>query len=498
MIYVANRVDGDRILFEFYKPKGAIANPSTYSPSRRRKYYTCMPRSTLPKLPKEMNASPSSQNSQSNASSARRRPRVFWLLSGDETIASSRIQGYLIHQHLLERGVDSRLLLAPPFWLKELPWKSSEEIALTELCGTDIVVLQKLRGEAAQSLARALRKSGSITVYIDCDYRPENKVAFECDVVVCPSETLANFYRENGASEVMCVCDPAEFWSEPEEISKRYTNNSSQDKLKLCWVGNKTNWLTLEPLQALLREPEFADFQLVTVSNHPDADVVWSLETVRQVLDECDIGVVPTVGGFKQAVKSSNRIVQCMAIGLPVIAGRIPSYEETMRHGETGLFADTPEEWRDALRILRDSNKRRELSTNAYKEVRQKFSLDSIVTDWLRVFEDLDARPKNTPPLTESPITEEKEKLLTAQLLTRAQLGFAEEARRQQNSQLAWNCLKLARKNAEHYPTLKKETLGATMKTARWSTLNTLTKSAPIRFPLRIVRAIARRVKRKS
>jgi hypothetical protein len=236
---------------------------------------------------------------------------------------------------------------------------------------------------------RFLRGTGACTVYVQSDYDPANAVPFLCDAVVCSSEYLANFYRTHGAANVSYIPDPAEFWRKPDEGT---ATRPVERNLALCWIGHPGNWETLAPIRQILAETEFSDIRLVTVSSHPEADVPWSLAAVQDVVNRCDLAVVPTGKGAQAFSKSSNRVIMFMAAGVPVIAGRIPAYEEVIEHGLNGYLADTLEEYRMALRALRDPEARRRVAHRAYDSVNAEYTIDSITHRWLELFRSLESQ----------------------------------------------------------------------------------------------------------
>jgi glycosyltransferase involved in cell wall biosynthesis len=316
--------------------------------------------------------------------------RANWILGADASVATTRLHGLLLLEPLEALGLRTRVLSAPPFALMDAPWPPDRQGAVARLVAGEIVVFQKLRGPNAAALADHLR-GRSATVFVHGDYEPDNPVVLRCDAFVGSSQRLTDFWRERGAANSHYIPDPAEWWCERSEIDG---GPQQPGVVRLAWMGHRANWETLEPLRALLSE---LDFRLVTVANHPEADVAWSPEAVRRVVASCDIGVVTTRPPPVSTVKSSNRVVQFMAAGKPVIAGRIPSYEEVVRHGETGFLCDSTDDWRAALLELRDPERRQAVATAAWDTVHPGYRVETIARRWLEVFRTLE--PAGTRPL---------------------------------------------------------------------------------------------------
>ena len=125
--------------------------------------------------------------------------------------------------------------MAPPFPMRDVPWPWDMHWRLSQLVQQSVVVLQKLRGPRAESLVRTLKAGGATTVYVHCDYEPDNPLPYLCDVIVCASQYLVDFYRRNGADRVYCIPDPAEFWCERHDITARPL---LPGKVHLCWYGH--------------------------------------------------------------------------------------------------------------------------------------------------------------------------------------------------------------------------------------------------------------------
>lgn len=315
---------------------------------------------------------------------------VAWLLYGDRSVASSRLQGYHIHDRMTGR-LDSRLAFAPPTALLDVPWGPRERGWLCRAARGGVVVLQKIRGERTEQLVRDLSHEGVATVYVQCDLEPENLLPTLCNVVVCPSRQMSDHLTAMGCQRVEFIPDPIETsWAVPAPV------RPARRGLRLCWVGHRTNWEGLAEIREILREEEFADIELVTISNHPDADIPWSMEAVHEVLPGCDLGVVPVGVGAAFQVKSSNRILLFMAAGLPVVAGRLRSYEEVIEHGRNGFLAQSADEYRAAFRSLRDPAIRAIISRAAFDESRRDFGIDRIADRWAALIESI--RPAKSAP----------------------------------------------------------------------------------------------------
>lgn len=317
------------------------------------------------------------------------------MIHGSRDVASSRMQGYLVHERLHQHGVKSQLAMCPPLVMRDVPWPLEEHPRLCRLLAGQIVVIQKLTGPRVDHLITRLRDVGATTIYVQCDYFPDHTTPQLCDAVVCPSAFLADFYTSRGVAKVVRIDDPVENWCRRETIAEEHPPHG---RLKLCWIGSRQNWYTLEPLRAVLSEREFADVRLVTVSDHPDADYSWRRAEVNGIIAGCDAGVVPVGNDSMARAKSSNRVVLFMAAGKPVVAGSIPAYAEVIRNGENGFLCRSSEEWRRALRALRDPERRRQVALKGYDTVSPRFRIETVVGCWADLFASLSAAEGERAP----------------------------------------------------------------------------------------------------
>ncbi len=311
---------------------------------------------------------------------------LYWLLRGDRVIASSRLQGYLIHEEIQRshRRFHSELMLAPPIWLWESPWDESTCKRFVDATGNGVVVMQKMFGEELRAVPQMIRDAGGVTVFVHSDLDEDNAVPFECNMVIVPSRVLAEWYKQRGCKNVRVIQDPNEdTWAAPLEVRPQVTN------LTIGWIGHENNWGTLEVLRQVLAERDFQDFRLVTVSNHESADIVWSPENMLAALPSFDLSVIPFGTSPELQYKSANRATLIMGAGIPVVTGRLPAYEDVIRHGSNGFLFETAEELRHCLSQLRDPNRRREIGSTAHDDISRTFTVKAAAEKWVEAIDSL-------------------------------------------------------------------------------------------------------------
>jgi glycosyltransferase involved in cell wall biosynthesis len=165
-----------------------------------------------------------------------------------------------------------------------------------------------------------------------------------------------------------------------------------REGLSLLWVGARANFPSLDRIRPILERPEFRDLRLVTVSDHPDADVPWSTESARREIAAADIAVIPCLDTPAALAKSNNRLTMLMGAGLPVIASPIPAYRTVVESGRNGFLAEGSEDWASALRTLRDPETRKVLAEGARRTAWSRFAPELIAGRWESLLEELVGR----------------------------------------------------------------------------------------------------------
>jgi hypothetical protein len=206
--------------------------------------------------------------------------------------------------------------------------------------GIGTVVFQKVHKGAAPLLMAALRSTGRRIVYVECDYRRQLRFSRYVHAFVAPSERLAHDIQCRTQVPTTCIPDPVEFWHHDSLL----TQWQPKQRYRMIWVGHRTNWGQIEGLKRELRANGIESFEIVTVSNHRDADVKWSLDAVRDELSRADLAIIPVGADLRSTMKSHNRATMFMAAGIPVIVSESPVYEKLVEDGVTGFVFKTAQD----------------------------------------------------------------------------------------------------------------------------------------------------------
>lgn len=155
----------------------------------------------------------------------------------------------------------------------------------------------------------------------------------------------------------------------------------------ICMGGNLKN---IDFLRPILEE---LGYDLITISDIPEATHKWSVETQFQDLMKAD--VVLCVTNPAQPCKSSLRAVNAMALGKPVIASNIQAYREAIQHGINGFLCDNLEEYKTALELCQEKDYRKVIGENALKATQGCYDIETIGNQWKK---NLETRLDNNKP----------------------------------------------------------------------------------------------------
>ncbi|HLE60790.1 MAG TPA: glycosyltransferase, partial [Thermoanaerobaculaceae bacterium] len=195
-----------------------------------------------------------------------------------------------------------------------------------------------------------------------------------CELVVAASQSLASAIASEGA-RVEVLPTPVQLASYPQATL------AGAGPLKLAWIGLGANLRYLTDLAPVLRElassAVVAELRVISdrlpqMPGVPCRLVRWSEHTEGAELAACDVGLAPIPDDAWTRGKGAYRCIQYAAAGLPTVASPVGANREVVVPGETGFWATTPAEWRDALlRLGRDLPLRRRQGAAARERARQ-------------------------------------------------------------------------------------------------------------------------------
>jgi hypothetical protein len=303
--------------------------------------------------------------------------KVGWFISGNQDVASSRLQGYLIHQYLLAHGIHSEIIASD--FNRHHDGYSAVLMRLasrTIHSGLDVIFFERPNW-MMYKLSLWCRLNGIRTIAIRCDDIPGEYDRY-FDATIVPTAALGVALK---IRRVHVIADMIEV---PKDVFKIDYEKGS-DPMRVVWVGHGSYRPFISEFIHTLSAMEGIDgkFEFITISKGGWATYPWSLDTVYSHILGCDIGIIPMPEGSRYLAKSANRLTMLMALGMPVIASPILSYQAIAEHGDNCMLATSPENFRDALLSLKKSELRENIGHQARAFAGQNFSLESIGVKWI-------------------------------------------------------------------------------------------------------------------
>lgn len=221
-----------------------------------------------------------------------------------------------------------------------------------------------------------------------------NKVLPLVDLVIAGNQYLAE-YAEGFNEHVKVI--PTTI-----DLSYHQTTSVSSTHKPICigWTGTQTTIKYLDQLKAVFKELDEKygesikfkvicdtpwDFDEVEVEN-----VKWSKQDEIEQLDEIDIGIMPLSDDDWSKGKCGFKALQFMALKKAVVLSPVGVNAEIVADGVNGFWAKSREDWLRSLSLLIEEKKvRKELGEKGFQTVKEKYSVDSWKSTYLKLFNQL-------------------------------------------------------------------------------------------------------------
>lgn len=170
-----------------------------------------------------------------------------------------------------------------------------------------------------------------------------------------------------------------------DRYTAREVRNDNPQEVVLGWIGSRGTLRYLQDIAPALEElgkqypglklkivaNDFFDLQHLEVIKKP-----WSSEDEIADLHSFDIGLMPLSDDVWTRGKCGFKLLQCMAVGLPVVCSPVGVNSEIVIDGREGFQATTQEEWVAKLSaLIVDKDLSREMGQRARQKVEQLYSL---------------------------------------------------------------------------------------------------------------------------
>lgn len=171
----------------------------------------------------------------------------------------------------------------------------------------------------------------------------------------------------------------------------RLTPKEPDSPFVIGWTGTSGNFRFLKAIEGalarFLRDHPSARLMIVADRAPTELSVPleqllfrpWDSATEHLLLHEFDVGIMPLDDSDLSRGKCSFKMLQYMAVGIPVIASPFGMNKEVLSLGGFGIAAGSSDEWQDAFaNFFHDSAKRDAAGHIARDVFKNKFSLNQV------------------------------------------------------------------------------------------------------------------------
>ncbi len=212
------------------------------------------------------------------------------------------------------------------------------------------------------------------------------------DCVICGNEYLANWFSQYCQwVEVLPTAVDCLLYQPAKRIQV-------EDRVTLGWIGTGPNLHYLENISPALEHAFGLESTLqlrVVCDEKPTLPRTvasrtvfceWSAERESEDLQAMDIGLMPLPDDPWTKGKCALKMLQYMAVGIPVIASPVGVVTSILGDADVGIGAIGQEEWERAiLELAGNPILRRGLGANARNSVVHNFSVDHVASEMARI-----------------------------------------------------------------------------------------------------------------
>lgn len=306
------------------------------------------------------------------------------------------------------------------------------EIIYDYLLEYDTIVVQRLHTWKEYYVLEQLKKMGKYIVYdvdddifnippsnpawkvIRADQREAARAMMDlADVITTPSEIIKErFGFQDKTVVIPNAVDLTDGWAKVtgNDTVDLQVLGSPDEYKRILWAGSPTHdddWIECAgALDEIMRQNE--NVRAVILGFLPSMIQSFIEDEMRPWWDQrvefmdfsdvetyvnitkhirADVALAPLQDTMFNNAKSSLKIIEYSAVGVPCVASDVTPYKEVINHGENGFLANTMEEWIEYMQYLLDNSEDgMRMVRKSRKTVEQHFDLKQVIQDWKKVF----------------------------------------------------------------------------------------------------------------
>ncbi|MDP2270223.1 MAG: glycosyltransferase family 4 protein [Archangium sp.] len=199
------------------------------------------------------------------------------------------------------------------------------------------------------------------------------------------------------------------------DTEKYVPGSRSGDELVIGWMGTASNLPSLRTalpsLIAAIEQLPRARLRLVSNAavpeyvGHPRVEQWrWNEAGELRALQSFDIGLMPLEDTALTRGKCGFKMIQYMAVGVPVLASAVGANPEIFGESRAGALVSPGDDWGAALlRLLSSKERLATIGARGRAHAVAHFSVSSVVDQYVELFRQLAPRSTQAPFLSPSP-----------------------------------------------------------------------------------------------
>ena len=168
-------------------------------------------------------------------------------------------------------------------------------------------------------------------------------------LVIVGSDYLKLEARKKGAKKIIKLPTGIEF-----SRAKKFQKIKKNQKFTVVWIGSPSTTVYLKEVIPALNKfflsKKNIKFKIIGAKSFGFRDLPiefhdWKLEEEYYLLSKCHVGIMPLFNDKWSKGKCAFKLLQYMAVGIPVIASPIGENLNVVKNNYNGYFARDTEEW---------------------------------------------------------------------------------------------------------------------------------------------------------
>lgn len=202
-------------------------------------------------------------------------------------------------------------------------------------------------------------------------------------MTVVGNDFLAAWARSAGAREILLQPTPVNL-----DIYLPIRPAREDRPLRIGWIGTPSSAAAyLKPLAPVLAEIVREGWASLTIVGAGGVDLSglraavlpWNEKREVEHLHGFDVGIMPLADDLWSLGKCAYKLIQYMAVGLPVIASPVGMNRKVVQHGINGFLVESLEEWHAALVTLaQNPDLRRQMGEAGRRLVEREYCLSVV------------------------------------------------------------------------------------------------------------------------